>query len=656
MEKKLFTFILAFVSLSIYAQTNDAVVMKVNGKEVKMSEFEYIYNKNNNDDAIDKKTLEEYVTLFKNFKLKVAEAETQGIDTTVAFHKELNDYRTQLARPYLAINEENEPLLKAAYNRDIYSEVSGILIPFPQFERKENNFTLTPADTLATYQKAIEIRKLAIKKNADFEKLVSEHSADDRSRNEERPGYLGWMSNLGLLPSFEQALMDTKEGDVTQPIRVQVGYYLLKVHRKMDNPGEVHAAHILIALPEDADAVQISDAETKLKEIDAKLKEKIDFAELAEEYSADPGSAQRGGDLSWFQFGRMVPEFNEKVFSMNINEISEPVKTRFGYHIIKLLGQRERPDFETTKPQIKSKLEQTGHYYSLYEPAFERLKNENEYIKNTSVYNELLTLANTLSPTDSVYIEQIASNNQTLFTIAGKAFTASNFAEHLKNNARTFSNVTTEIFQDRYNQFLSEKSIEAEDKALESKYIDFKNLMQEYRDGILLFEVSNREVWDKAASDTIGLAQYFETNKSKYAWNEPHWKGSVVLVKNAKDKKKMQKQVAKMNPEEAVQYLSDNYKVGDVSTIKIEKGGLFTKSKNAYVDEVIFKTGKAELPEEYQDFFLVGKLLSDGPESYTDVRGLVITDYQNQLEIDWIEYLNEKYSVQIYQDVINKLK
>ena len=154
MEKKLFALILAFVSLSIYAQTDDLVVMKVNGKEVKMSEFEYIYNKNNNDDAIDKKSLEEYVTLFKNFKLKVAEAEAQGIDTTAAFHKELNEYRSQLARPYLTIKEENEALLKAAYNRDIYSEVSGILIPFPQFERRENNFTLTPADTLATYQKA----------------------------------------------------------------------------------------------------------------------------------------------------------------------------------------------------------------------------------------------------------------------------------------------------------------------------------------------------------------------------------------------------------------------------------------------------------------------------------------------------------------------
>ena len=655
MEKKLFALILAFVSLSIYAQTDDLVVMKVNGKEVKMSEFEYIYNKNNNDDAIDKKSLEEYVTLFKNFKLKVAEAEAQGIDTTAAFHKELNEYRSQLARPYLTIKEENEALLKAAYNRDIYSEVSGILIPFPQFERRENNFTLTPADTLATYQKALEVRKLAVKKNADFEKLVLEHSADDRSKDGERPGYLGWMSNMGLLPAFEQVLIETKEGEITVPIRLQVGYYLLKVHKKINNPGEVHAAHILIALSEDADVVQTSDAEEKLKEVEGKLKNGVDFAELASEYSADPGSAQKGGDLSWFQFAQMVPEFNDKVFSMNIGEVSEPVKTRFGYHIIKLLEKRDRPDFETTKPQIKSKLEHTGQFYDLYEPELNRLKNANNYIINTLAYNELSTLANTLSPTDSIYIEQITSNNQTLFTIAGKAFSVSDFAEHLKTNSRSFSNVTTEIFQDRYNQFLHNKLMEAEDKALESKHPDFRNLMQEYRDGILLFEVSNREVWEKAASDTIGLEQYFEANKSEYAWEEPHWKGNVVLVKDAKDKKKMQKQVSKMNPEDAIKYLLDNYNVGDVSYIKIEKG-LFKKGKNAYVDEIEFKTGKAELPEGYQDFFLVGKLLPEGPESYTDVRGLVITDYQNQLENDWVEYLNKKYSVQIYQNVIDKLK
>ena len=179
--------------------------------------------------------------------------------------------------------------------------------------------------------------------------------------------------------------------------------------------------------------------------------------------------------------------------------------------------------------------------------------------------------------------------------------------------------------------------------------------MQEYRDGILLFEISNREVWEKAASDTIGLTQYFEANKSEYAWEEPHWKGHVVLVKEAKDKKKMQKQVSKMNPEDAVKYLIDNYNVGDVSYIKTEKG-LFKKGKNAYIDEEVFKTGKAGLPEGYQDFFLLGKLLPEGPESYTDVRGLVITDYQNKLENDWIEYLNKKYSVQIYQNVIDKLK
>jgi peptidyl-prolyl cis-trans isomerase SurA len=632
--------------------------MNVNGKEVKMSEFEYIYNKNNSEEAIDKRSLDEYVELFKNFKLKVAEAEAQGLDTTASFHKELKEYRTQLARPYLTLDEPDESLLKNVYDRDeMYNEVSVILIPFPPFERKESSFTLTPSDTLETYGKALEVRKEAMKKNANFEELVGKYSADENSKKNTRPGYLGWLSNMNLLPIFEVALVSTPKGQVSMPVRTSIGYYLLKIHDKIANPGEVHAAHILISCPQDADTVQVSDAEKKVKEIQLKLKEGDSFEELAKEFSEDPGSGPEGGDLSWFSFGQMVPEFNDMAFSMTeTGSVSEPVKTRFGYHFIKLLGKRGRADFDAVKSQIKNKLERTGYFYELYAPKIEQMKKEHHYSQNTSVYDELVKDAQIESPIDTIYIKKISDNQSSLFSLGNKTFSVADFAEHLTHNTRSFYNVTTEILKDKYNQFLYNKLIEAEDESLESRFSEFRNLMQEYRDGILLFEVSNNEVWEKASVDTIGLANFFEANKLNYKWDEPRWKGYVVLIKNAKNKKQMQKKVSKMAPDDAAGYLSENYVVEGVPQVKLEKN-IYKEGQNPFVDELIFKTGKAELPDEYQDFFLVGKLLPDNmPENYKDIRGLVITDYQNQLEKDWLDYLNKKYSVHIYQNVIDTLK
>lgn len=656
MKRSLFSLILLASSFVAFAQVGDPIVMKVNGKDVRLSEFEYIYNKNNNEDAIDKRTLDEYIVLFKNFKLKVAEAESQGMDTTAAFHKELNEYRTQLARPYLTVEEVDENLLKDAYQRgQAFREISGLFVAFPN--TKENGVQpITPKDTLETYKKIMEIRKQAIKKGADFEKLVVEYSDDQQGAQTEHPGYLGWVSGIGLLPAFEGPVYNTPVGGISMPVRMPQGYYLLKIHQHIPNPGEVHAAHILINCPLDADTIQVSDAEQKIAEIQNKLKEGLEFSELAKEYSDDKGTGSRGGDLSWFGFGRMVPEFNNTVFSMTENgSVSEPIRTSYGFHIIKLLGKREAPGYDDLKSQLQTKFERTGGYYDIFKPEIDKLKKEYNYTVNTPVYITLSDAANLDVPTDSSYISKFENDNQTLITINGTTYTVADFVQHLKNNPRSFFYVSNEIFQDKFDQFVFDNLLKAVDGSLENKYPEFKNLMQEYRDGILLFEVSNKEVWERASSDTVGLTDFFEKNKNKYSWDEPHWKGYVVQTKDAATKKKMQKEISKMKPEDAVKYLLENYKVGDVSYVKIEKG-LFKKGQNAFVDESIFKTGKAERSEDYQDFFLLGKVLKNMPESYTDVRGLVITDYQDNLEKKWLESLNSKYPVVIYKEVIETVK
>jgi peptidyl-prolyl cis-trans isomerase SurA len=542
MKNSLVSLGLILIAGSLAAQSPDPVVMKINGKDVIKSEFEYIYNKNNGEDAIDKRSLDEYVTLFKNFKLKVAEAEAQGIDTTAAFLSELNEYRQQLAQPYLE-TAKNEQLVRDAYDRSKESsEVSAILIAFPKLDRG-----LIPADTLASYKKAMEVWTKA-NKGADFETLVKDYSDDEGSKANERPGYIGWFSPANLIPSLELALCGTPVGVVSPPIRSSVGYYLLKINDRRANP------------------------------------------EAA---------------------------------------------------------------YDDVRPQLESKMEQTGSYTSLHQPGIDQWKTAHQYTLNEAAYRSLQEAAKRIHPLDSLYAATFADNQETLITIDNQAVPVADFIRHIASHPRSYLNVSTEYFSDKFDEFVFGRLSEAENSQLESTYPEFRNLMREYRDGILLFEVSNREVWEKASADTIGLTRYFETHQSEYAWDEPHWKGYIVLLKNAKAKKAIVKETRKMPADQAVQYLLDKYNMPDSIQIRAEKG-LFVKEQNPFVDEAIFGGPKAELPQSYSDFLLLGKTLSSLPEEYADVKGLVITDYQDHLEQKWVKSLNEKYPVEIYKDVIAK--
>ena len=659
MKKYFFSFVL-FVSSVIVtiAQSNDPVVMKINGKDIKKSEFEYIYSKNNTENAIDKKSLDEYITLFKNFKLRVAEAEAQGIDTTAAFHKELNEYRAQLAKSYQKEPVLNQQLLMEEYeNGKELIELSSILIPFPEFQ-KSQNLQILPADTLEAYNKAIQIRNEYLKKGnkATFEDMVVKYSGDERSKEGDRPGYMGWVSGLKVYPVLSKGISNTPVGQVSMPIRMNYGYHLIKVLTKKADPGEINAAHILITCPADADTVAVTDALNKIDNIYAQIAEGVDFGELAKKYSDDSGSAARGGELSWFGPGMMVPEFNDAAFALEKEgEISKVVKSQFGYHIIRLMGKRPYASFDEKKAEIQTKLERTGNSIQLYEPTINQLKNDYGFSAYDEAYKELLAEAQTIFPSDSVFIDKFENNNKALFATGNQSYTIADFISFFKQNMRSSHTLSTEALQEKLNAYEYITLLDVEDKSLETKHPEFRNLMQEYRDGILLFEISNNEVWAKSSSDTLGLKKFFEENKDKYAWDKPRYKGYVVLTKDSKAKKKMQKEISKKDPDAAAKYLLDTYKADSINPIKIEKG-LFVQGDNQYIDESVFKSGKANFPENFADFFLIGKLLPNSPEIYTDVRGLVITDYQDYLEKEWLESLNKKYPVEIYQDVIETIK
>jgi peptidyl-prolyl cis-trans isomerase SurA len=656
MKKRFFSLVLLLSSISIIAQTNDPVVMKINGKDIKKSEFEYFYYKYNSDDVVDKITLDEYVKLFKNLKLRVAEAEAQGLDTTASFLTELSDYRAQLAKSYLKEAEVNEKLVSKEYGRmKELAEVSHILITFPGV--KDNNFKIFPADTLEAYKKATLIRNRLLK-GENFEKLAAELSEDPGLKENSRPGYLGWFPGMALNPPLEEIAFTTPVGQVGRLIRSNFGYHIIKVHGKKENPGQINAAHILIACPPNADVVQADDALKKINDIYDQLLKGADFAQLAKENSADQGSAAQGGELGWFGYGYMVKEFQDVAFDQKaVGDFSRPFKTQFGYHIVKLLDKKPIESFEEKREEIESKLNSGGYTVLLHQSGIDKLKEEYGFVKNETVYKTLFAEANKIYPSDTEFYEAFRNNSDVLFKVGDLSFSVADFIGYLEKNDRSPVTLSTDYLTDRLDVFEYTALQQAADIALESKFSEFRNLVQEYHDGILMFEIANREIWEKASDDTVGLKDYFEKNKDKFTWDEPYFKGYVVLVKDAKTKKKMQKEISKMQPEKAVEYLYENYRVGDVSYVKAEKG-LYKKGDNAFVDEWAFKSGQAEKPEkpaEFQDSFLIGNV-SNVPTAYSDVRGLVVTSYQDYLEKEWQEKLNAKYPVVVYRDVLITIK
>ena len=467
MKKHLIFSALLLSSMTVWAQATDPIIMTVAGVDVPRSEFEYSFNKNNTDGVIDKKSVEEYVDLFINYKLKVQAALDARIDTTTAFKKEFAQYRDQQIRP-----------------------------------------------TFVT----------------DDDMLAEAHRIYDETKTQIGPD------------------------------------------------GLVRASHILITVPQKATKEQQDAAKVRIDSIYNALKAGADFAELAKKVSQCPSSA-RGGDLNWFSRGRMVKEFEDPAFALQKGEMSKPVLSPFGWHIILLTDRKELEPFEFHKDGIMRFMEQRG----IRENVTERK------------LNELAKKSNGL--TKEQILEQRAD------------------------------------------------SLSAGDMAM-------RYLIKEYHDGLLLYEISNQHVWDKAAKDEEALAKFFKKNKKKYKWDEPRFKGMAYHVKQQSDVKAVADCVKKLKFEDWNDALRKTFNNDSIIRIRVEKG-LFKKGDNKLIDREQFKVSDAKVDsvKGYPIDATYGKMLKK-PEDFTDVRGLVTADLQDELERLWVADLRKRYSFSVNEEVL----
>ena len=469
------SFILYHLSfLSSFSQTADPTLMTINGQSVPRSEFEYSFNKNNGDGVIDKKSIDEYVELFINYKLKVAAALDEHLDTMRSFREEFAMYRDQQVRPTM----------------------------------------VTDADVLAEARQMYERTK----------------------------------SMIGP-------------------------------------KGLVLPAHIFLSLSTTASQAEQNRTKARIDSIYNALKGGADFAALARTLSDDKSTAQNGGVLpTWIAPGQTFKEFEDEAYALQTGQMSRPFLSPLGYHIILMKDRKQLEPFDSLKNTIVRSIEQRGI---------------RERIAEQKVRDIVDSSNGTLTKAD---------------VMARKA------------------------------------------DSLGAENLEMRYLIQEYHDGLLLYEISNREVWDKAAKDEAGLEAYFKDHKKDYAWSEPRYRGIAYHVKDKKDVKAVKKCVKKLPFDQWAEALRKTFNSDSIIRIRVEKG-LFKAGDNRTIDSLVFKVASAKpvdaaIKRDYPIDAVYGDKLKKGPKDYTDVRGQVVADYQDMLEKAWVYDLRRRYTVSVNKDVL----
>ena len=646
-------FMLTIFSLCTFISwgQKEPVIMSVNEKDVTKSEFLQVYLKNNNDPKFDKATLDEYMVLFKNFKLKVAEAERLGYDTLPHIVTELKGYKEQLARPYLVDSSKNTDLVREAYER-MKHEVSASHILVRVGEKA------APEDTLKAYNKIMALKK-RIEKGEDFASVAMGKDGSEDPSVVDNQGKLGYFTAFQMVYPFESVAYNTAVGEVGGPIRTSYGYHLVKVHDKRATRGTITAAHIMVGARRDADPEDLKNAEKKIKEIYEKLNDGEDFSKLARLYSDDRGTKQNGGKLPTFGAGtnqRMLPEFEDVAFSLeNDLEYSAPFQTDYGFHIIRRIDFSPLGSFEELEKSITSKVNRGDRGQSSQASFIANLKSENNFVdksaKGIEWFNENVDSTIFRGKWNAPKLKK----NRVLFEYAGNKYMSSNFLDYILESQKPAKRISIPIHvAEFYKKWVNKVILDHEKMHLEEKHPEFRALLSEYHDGVLLYEIMKDKVWDKALSDTAELKLFHEKNKTKYVWddrihanvfssNDAEKANQAMALIQEKDTLPAKKIVSRINRESQLNL-----------SLKTDK---FSINETPYLKETQWKDGALKLVEDDGMYHIVQviEVLPSREKTFQEARGAVIQDYQNHLEETWLEELRERHIITVHNEVLYSL-
>jgi peptidyl-prolyl cis-trans isomerase SurA len=642
--KRLVLMITVFASAYSFAQT-DEVIMTIDGSPVYKSEFEYIFRKNNRQETITQKDLDEYMDLFVKFKLKVNEAKEIKLDTMSKLKQELEGYRAQLAHQYLFDNDVTDKLINEAYERMKYDvHASHILV------------RLGVNDTVAAFNKINEVYA-RLEKGEKFNDLAKRFSEDPSVKN--NGGDLGYFSAFRMVYPFETGVYNTPVGSYSKPIRTRFGYHVVYVHDKRPARPAMRASHILVKVDSTSSDERAS---KKINEILDLLNKGGDFSELAIKYSDDKVSAANGGDIDWFSPGDMVTEFEDVAHSLAKNgDYSKPFKTQYGWHIVKRTDKKELGSLEDNIPLIKNKINRDDRAQKSRQAKITQLKKEYNYKVNADAKKKLAKLIKieNFSKEGGFKAEEIANKyeNEAIFTYADRSYSLKNMIMYIHEANREFPDNKSieEFIDDNINAISSNQIIVYERSVLYDKYPKFKALIDEYTDGVLLFELTDQKVWGKAIRDTTGLEEFYEANKQNFMWKD---RADVVIYSSAN--KKTAAKVYKLakkgkTPEE----IDASINVNSELNLTIEKG-VFETPEHPILKDKVWDAKLYKPSNQFGNnmFYIVDvkNVYPAQPKNINEARGLIVSKYQDHLEQQWVSALMSKHKVEVNKNVLYSIK
>ena len=642
-----------------------SVIMTVDGKKVTVEDFLYTYKKKHSksDNIFSKESITEYLNLYKEFQLKVTEAEHQQLDTLPNFIREFKKYEKSLAKPYLTEPSFNEKLAKEVYDRQAYEiRTSHILLRLTS--------DASPKDTLRAYNKLDSIRNVILN-GADFGTMAFQFSEDPSAQTDGlgSKGDLGYMTALNLVYPYENAMYNTSIGSVSKPFRTQFGYHILKVNDRRDSEGEIILAHILIQAADGVDEETAKEAKEKVDKIYKELQNNGNWKELCSKYSEDKNSSRNGGRLSPITRGKTgLVAFENIGFNLSEGEYSQPVKTPYGWHILKLLEKSKGKSFDELKEKLIKQVKGKPRAQLNKKAFIERLKKENTYILNDDIYTKVLELSDErLIHGNWIYNENASLVNQKLFSINGESTKAKAFLEYVKRRQvkRPDTYTPQYIFSNYFTEYANDAILKYEESHLKEKYPEYRLLVQEYRDGILLFDLMSKEVWNKAMKDSAGIEKFYNAHKfdkkdsknnkgteeHKYKWKERR----DITIYTLNDSTQLDLLREKIDSAYSHEDLLDLFNTQSPFNLKI-KSHKYERGANKIVDQVAWDQKEAVIKDHNKSHLvIVSETLPPAFKKLSEARGLVISDYQDELKDKWIKVLEGKYKIKVNKKVVKQL-
>lgn len=644
MKKRIIAGAMGAALIAAFAlQAKEPVVMTVNGRDVPLSEFEYLYRKNQAQTQLQ--PIDEYVDIFKLYKLKVADALNMGIDTTKAFRSEYNQYRSELAQPYLTDSAFINNLVKEAYGYYIV-----------QVHPRHIMLAKSP-DAVANrvlYNRLDSIRNVIIGGEATFADMAKKYSQDRGSAKD--GGDLGWTNNPNLPYAFAKAIYTQKPGEISEVVESPTAYHLIQVEGTRPNVGYLSVSHIMKVVKPNTPAEEEAAIKAQIDSIyQVIVQDPEKFEEMAVRFTDDNNSRRNGGRMQPFPHGAVVEPFDSIAWSMADGAISEPLRTPYGWHIIRRWRMRPLENEAQMRKQLVA---------IVTNPRDERAQmiNENQLnklgkefglkpVKKNIAAVEAYIAANGI---DSMFMQNMvnALGSKPLYTFKGGSLNLQDLTRQFSKLVNLDPQFALEDFRSRSNMALRRKLLKIKEQDLEQTNADYRNLLHEFRDGSLLYEAGRIRVWDRATTDTIGLTDYFNTHRADYSWQQPRAKGYLIQASSDSVMNLVKNRIKELTPDQYIPVLRKEFDK-DISIDAI----LAAKGTNAMIDHLAFDGQAAKSPNSrFTTYFIADLKLLDAPEELADVRGIVIADYQNYLMQLWEDQLKEKYPVTVNAKVLKKVK